>query len=575
MPQVIIRIAKIKTQGAAQGKTKHNYRLMKTPNADPERTATLNQELVNEAQLDYWTLAENRIEEGIAKTARGKPRKVRDDQVRAVEVVLTASPDWFKRGEDRQAEDVRGSKWVTDNLNFLKDKYGEKNVVSFTLHQDETTPHIHAVVIPLTGEGRLSADTLFNPESLTKLQTDYAKAMAEHGLERGIEGSRRQHLDMKQMYGRQDKTAAELGPLAQPVATVPAQAVLLGEAPAVFGRETWRELEQARINADLVRQVQEANERTEQANKRAQEAVQAAIANAGGREGAEVLTRQLNVSEGLKNNHFKELTEAKEEKLKLAITLAKGGGIPQELLQLGTKLREEDRLDTRKKIEVHLARGTYVDEKSFVQGLREQGFKFRNSTEDNPIQVIHPKHGFGFTYAELRPNGRKLREQVVEQVQARRAYRERLLAEQKQEEVRKVEQARQKVATYELSVMDRGISHWKIYPGDLTACLIVPEGKAKAVQEALTIPGSSYACPMSVQGEPHRRDGLKAVYVHYQASFAHQIGAYFERVREIEGEVYEHASSQTRREQLQVQPQQRIQEREQEPTKSRGLGIGD
>ena len=333
MPQAIIRVAKIKTQSQATGKTKHNYRLMPTPNADPERTASLNQELVNTAQLDYWTLAEKRREEGIAKTARGKPRTVRADQVRAVEIVLTASPDWFKRDADRQAEDMRGSDWVADNLNFLKNKYGEKNLVSFTLHQDETTPHIHAVVVPLTDKGRLSAETLFNRETLRDLQTEYAQAMAPHGLERGVKGSRRHHLDMKQMYGLQDKTAVELGPLAQPVATVPAQAVQLNEVP-LLGRDTWRELEQARINADLVRQVQEANERTDQANRRAQEAIQYAIANAGSQEKAEVLRRQLNISEGLKQDQ-------KAESDDMAKRMASGETPPAKLVKDGNKLLDE------------------------------------------------------------------------------------------------------------------------------------------------------------------------------------------------------------------------------------------
>lgn len=340
MPQAIIRIAKIKTKGAAQGKTKHNYRLMDTPNADPERTATLNQELVNTDRLDYWSLAEARIEEGIAKTARGKPRTVREDQVRAVEIVLTASPDWFKRGEDRQAEDVRGSQWVTDNLDFLKNKYGEKNVVSFTLHQDETTPHIHAVVIPLTEKGRLSADTLFNPETLTQLQTDYAQAMAPHGLERGVEGSRRQHQDMKQVYGRQEQTAAELGPLAQPVATMPAPAVELGEVP-VFGRDTWRGEEQARINAEIARHMQEANQRIEEANKRAQEAVQYAVANASSQEQAEVLSRQLNVSEGLKQGNFDQI-QAERSKLNEVAMRAAGGEVAgPEVIKRGSQLLDQ------------------------------------------------------------------------------------------------------------------------------------------------------------------------------------------------------------------------------------------
>jgi hypothetical protein len=333
MSQAIIRVAKIKTQGQAQGKTKHNYRLMETPNADSERTATFNQELVNTGQLDYWSLAEQRIGEVVK-------RKVRDDQVRAMELVLTASPEWFKRDQDGQAEDMRGGKWVEDNLNFLQQKYGGKNVVSFTLHQDEKTPHIHAVVIPITDKNRLSADTLFNPKTLNQLQTEYAQAMRVHGLERGIEGSRRHHRDMKQVYGRQEHAAAELSTLAEPVATVPAQAVQLGKVP-LLDREAWREQEQGRINAELVRQVQEANQRTEQANQRAQEAILRAIASAEAQTRSEVLERQLHVSEGLKQGNFDKAQAAQGRVNTVSMRLAGGESVPVSFLDRGNRLLDE------------------------------------------------------------------------------------------------------------------------------------------------------------------------------------------------------------------------------------------
>ena len=348
MPQSIIRIAKIKTKGAATGKTKHNYRLMDTPNADPERTSSLNQELVNTGQLDYWSLAENRIEEGIAKTARGKPRTVRDDQVRAVEIVLTASPDWFKRGEDRQAEDVRGSQWVTDNLDFLKNKYGEKNVVSFTLHQDETTPHIHAVVIPLTDKGRLSADTLFNPTTLKQLQTDYARAMAPHGLERGVEGSRRQHQDMKQVYGQQAKTAAELSSEVGPANSY--QIVKVIPPSRWENLESWAAKTTDQVNGQARAQVEEANER-------AQKAVQHATANAGGQKQAEVLGLQLSISDGLKEGHYGKLVDA-------AKRAAGGEPASPALIEQGDKLLDkavQDVQQSRERVAVLTKEGNQAE----------------------------------------------------------------------------------------------------------------------------------------------------------------------------------------------------------------------
>ena len=45
--------------------------------------------------------------------------------------------------------------WCDDNLKWLKETFGEENLVSAVLHMDEKTPHIHATVIPIvSGERR-------------------------------------------------------------------------------------------------------------------------------------------------------------------------------------------------------------------------------------------------------------------------------------------------------------------------------------------------------------------------------------------------------------------------------------
>jgi hypothetical protein len=409
MPQAIIRVAKIKTAGAARGKTAHNYRLMDTPNADPARTATLNQEYVNTDRADYWSLAEQRIAEVVT-------RKVRDDQVRAMEVVLTASPEWFKRGQDGQAEDMRESKWVTDNLHFLKEKFGEKNVVSFTLHQDEKTPHVHAVVIPITEKNRLSADTLFNPKTLVKLQTEYAAAMAEHGLERGIEGSRRQHQDMKQVYGHQEKTAAELAPLVQPVAV---QAFILPTVP-FLNHEGWRAEQQAAINAEIARQVGEANLRLEKAGN-------VAVAHAGSSEQAEALARQLAISQGLKQGHFadleasigqvKTLTERSEQ---LAVQFAQGGGPEVEALTTyGHQQREKARQEL-----VGLLEGVLMNPVpnagAFRAQLQDIGYTTGKDAQGKGV-LVDENTGAAFHLNELKPNGLEFAPQFNEAIERTKA----------------------------------------------------------------------------------------------------------------------------------------------------------
>lgn len=401
MPQAIIRVAKIKTAGAARGKTAHNYRLMDTPNADPERTAALNKEYVNTDRADYWSLAEQRIAEVVT-------RKVRDDQVRAMEFVLTASPEWFKRGADGQAEDMRESKWVADNLHFLKEKFGEKNVVSFTLHQDEKTPHVHAVVIPITDKNRLSADTLFNPKTLVKLQTEYAAAMGEHGLERGIEGSRRQHQDMKQVYGHQQTTAVELAPLVQPVVV---QAYKIETMPGLTGRDTWRAEQEAAINAEIARQVGEANQRLERAGN-------VAVAHAGSSEQAETLARQLAISQGLKQGHFERLKAATEQiehqsmtSERLAVQLAQGGG---ELVEAMTKFGNQEREKVRQEL-VEILEGVLKKPvhtlAEFRLGLEKIGYSFGKDA-DNKTVIIDDSSGAQFSGPEVQPNDSPLTPQI-------------------------------------------------------------------------------------------------------------------------------------------------------------------
>lgn len=408
MPHAIIRVAKIKTAGAARGKTAHNYRLVDTPNADPGRTASLNQEYINTEKADYWSLAEQRIGEAVT-------RKVRDDQVRAMEVVLTASPEWFKRGQDGQAEDVRGGQWVASNLDFLKEKFGEKNVVSFTLHQDETTPHIHAVIVPISqnekGRACLSADRLFNPTTLSQLQTDYAAAMAPHGLERGVEGSRRQHEDMKQVYGHQARTAAELAPLVQPVAV---QAFTLPDVP-VFNRDEWKAEQQAAINAELARQVGEAH-------RRAQEVGKVAVAHAGSTERVGVLERQLNASQGLKQGQFEQLeastaqVQAQTERSgHLAVQLAQGGGpLVDELTRYGQQEREKARQELVGILE-NVLKEAVPSPEAFRAQLHEIGYMTGKDAQGKGV-LTDEQTGASFHLSDLKPNGLDLRPQLEQAI---------------------------------------------------------------------------------------------------------------------------------------------------------------
>jgi hypothetical protein len=273
-------------------------------------------------------------------------------------------------------------------LHFLKQKFGEKNVVSFTLHQDEKTPHIHAVVIPITEKNRLSADTLFNPKTLAQLQTDYAQAMNHHGLERGVAGSRRQHQDMKQIYGYQKKTVAAITPLIEPLA---AQPFNLASMPGLLNRDSWKQNQESAINAEISRQISEANQRVEKAGN-------VAVAHASSTERVEVLTRQLAISEGLKQRHFTE-SEKKTTQIKyLAVQLVQGGGKEIEaLLAYGQEEREKVHKELTQVVEKILMH-PLQNQEMFIKELEKVGWTVKKDG------LFNQESGVIINSKELKPN---------------------------------------------------------------------------------------------------------------------------------------------------------------------------
>lgn len=93
--------------------------------------------------------------------------------------------------------------------------------MSYVLHMDEKTPHLHATVVPIvTGERirrkregekkyetksgpRLSADDVMRRTKLHEYQNSFAKAMKPFGLQRGIVGSTAKHQANLEYYRQQ------------------------------------------------------------------------------------------------------------------------------------------------------------------------------------------------------------------------------------------------------------------------------------------------------------------------------------------------------------------------------------
>ena len=208
MAFAIVRTEKLKTAGNIGGLNSHLTRTMDVPNADPELTPW-NSRPIGSANL----LADvNQRLTDLNIT----PRK---NAVWAIEHLMTASPEAFnyqKVIDENGKVGLRGDvptwkEFEKDCKEWLIERYGKENVVNFTVHKDENTPHIHAVVVPIDKKGKLNCrEYLGGREKMRDLQTSFAQKVQHLGLERGIEGSKAKHQSVKAFYAHISREAQEV-----------------------------------------------------------------------------------------------------------------------------------------------------------------------------------------------------------------------------------------------------------------------------------------------------------------------------------------------------------------------------
>ena len=93
---------------------------------------------------------------------------------------------------------------------FFAVRYGEENIISAVVHTDETTPHMHLNLMPVTKDGRLCSKDLFDKPQLRQLQTDFYNAVGKrYGLQRGKEGSQAKHLSTTEFKAKKIIEQAE------------------------------------------------------------------------------------------------------------------------------------------------------------------------------------------------------------------------------------------------------------------------------------------------------------------------------------------------------------------------------
>ena len=250
-----------KAKGASDARmSDHIERRVIASNVDPTRTH-LNRELV---QLPKGVTERDEAIAHRIKSA-GIKRKITPDQVRAIRVMLSGTHEDMMKIQ----QDGRIDEWCDDSMQWLHKTFGKENTVSAVLHMDETTPHIHATIVPIvmgerrkakqkkqtegkrtyrkkTDAARLCADDVLNRDRLVAYHDDYAKVMERYGLQRGELETDVQQLqsEKKAAEKRLLQIKREIGTERLEVVKTEAKTAIIAKVGSLLGSGEIKELKQ-------------------------------------------------------------------------------------------------------------------------------------------------------------------------------------------------------------------------------------------------------------------------------------------------------------------------------------------
>lgn len=152
---------------------------------------------VDRSSQNYDLVADRKIRKNdvmnyIAEHRTGK-RAVRKDAVVLDEWIISSDQGFFA---DMSSEAARG--YFKTAVSYFGDLVGNDRIMYASVHVDESTPHMHMGIVPMTKDGKLSSKQVFDRNTLRKIQSEFPKYMQEHGYKvvRGSEKSQRKKLSV-------------------------------------------------------------------------------------------------------------------------------------------------------------------------------------------------------------------------------------------------------------------------------------------------------------------------------------------------------------------------------------------
>lgn len=195
MSYAIFRIEKIKSKSSISGRSNHNHRMFKVNNANDQ----INNKILKGSS--------NAMEDWQARIDELGIEKLRKNGVLAYEVLMTFSQDSKEKmlNLTNSKGELALDRWCEDSMRFINEKFNKKNIVNAVLHLDESTPHIHAIIVP-EHNNRLNAKHFTGDRSkMIELQDGYYKSLKPAFgklLRRGKAGSKAKHISIQQYYNQ-------------------------------------------------------------------------------------------------------------------------------------------------------------------------------------------------------------------------------------------------------------------------------------------------------------------------------------------------------------------------------------
>lgn len=159
-----------KRKTVTSGIARHNERQpgMKHTNTNIKHERTKDNITLVTSDLTYPKRIEKIIEE-----QHTSKRKVRHDAVRLITTTVELGGDIREKSEKEQVDFLLGT------YEYLKNEYGENNIVHASIHVDETCPHLHFDFVPIK-DGSLNAKGVVgNKKDMVSTQNKLLKAMQD------------------------------------------------------------------------------------------------------------------------------------------------------------------------------------------------------------------------------------------------------------------------------------------------------------------------------------------------------------------------------------------------------------